>query len=555
MIDLVDAVCDEKPLLLIIEDIQSLDPVSSDVVSEIITRSSQNSLCLLVTSRELPLSGSSLAGPIDCLRIHRCLLCPAKTRYVSFSPYAPHRRTLSTSLQSNATSASPKETRCSSVSWQSTGLSGAAATLPQCLLDSLDRRLAALDLRSLHVLQACALLGNNATLDRLERVLEYPKGELLNCLNALDTQSVLLSNGQDIRAKDTHISEAATAKLTATGAQYLHRRVAIVLESDLDSTSANAMLWDCVDHYERAGDIDRALALVDKCADYALSTGSPQAAVRMWDRASTIRTAQGRLISKIKSRLIASLRTASLWTRVLRTAAADTAHATDETLPRVHDHAELAVLEARWQTCNATAPLLQQALNCLQDGSASPAHRAEAGVWALILSHNLPHPARAQEVIAGVKALPMRHTHARNQIVADLVYNTAFGDLSSAASAAIGLAKVCRESNRLPSLCRGLRQAATPFLYLGEFARARELLLEALAAAECMCSTSEAAKTIPLVARSYFEEGNIAAAKEWHARSLDHVATTPEQVLTILDAHWLGANRDTGGPPRRARAC
>ena len=302
------------------------------------------------------------------------------------------------------------------------------------------------------------------------------------------------------------------------------------------------MFWDCANHYQHAGEIDRAVALVSRRADYALQTGALQEAVNMWDRASSIHSPQGGLVSVVKGRLIASLRAASMWTRILRTAAASEMSPQSGTAaPHVHDDAELAVLEAQWQTCQATTPLLQQALACLRDSTASPAHRAEAGVWALIFSHNLPYSDLAQTVIATVRALPMRHTHLRDQIVADLVYNTAFGDLASGAAAGMRLSELSRQSQSLPDLCRGLRQAAIPLLYLGEFATARELLLEALAAAECMGSAWAITTTTTLIARSYFEEGNYTAAKDWHARSVDQIAAAPGQSRTPLDVPFVGA--------------
>ena len=135
----------------------------------------------------------------------------------------------------------------------------------------------------------------------------------------------------------------------------------------------------------------------------------------------------------------------------------------------------------------------------------------------------------------------MRRTHLRDQIVADLIYNTAFGDLASGASAGVRLTELSRESQSLPELCRGLRQAAIPLLYLGEFATARALLLEALAAAECMSSEWATTTTTTLIARSYFEEGNYAAAKDWHARTVDQIAAAPGQSRTPLDVPFVGA--------------
>ncbi len=542
LMDLVDAVCDEKPLLLVIEDVLSLDPASADVIRAILTRISRTRLCLVITARALPPGGSSLAVSWDGLRIHQLLPLAAEeaarlfVAFCSGSSRVPDPASIQRCV--SVAEGNPLAIRELAEHWAG---GGAPTSLPESIRESLDQRLAILDSRSLRVLQACALLGANATLDRLERILDYPKGDLLDCLDALDGHSVLLSDGEYIRTKHALLSEAASAKLSTTGARYLHRRIAVVLESDLDRERGGPMLWECADHYERAGEVDRALELVARFADYAVQAGSLQEAVQIWDRASTITGSQGRMKPIVQGRLIASLRAAGLWTRVLMAAREDAPEASDENAPHVHDDAELAVIEAQWQTCHATTPLLRHAMRCLQDASASPEHRAEAGVWALIFSHNLPHPASAREAIATIRALPMRHTHLRNQIVADLVYNTAFGDLKSGALAGMRLVRTCRESNHLPLVCRGLRQAAIPFLYLGEFATARDLLLEALAAAESMCLTATAAATTVLLARSYLEEGDIAAAKDWHARSVDYIAAAPEQVRPILDVPFVGA--------------
>ena len=71
IMDLVDAVCDEKPLLLVVEDTLSLDPASADVIREILTRISRTRLCLVLTARALPPDGSSLAVSCDGFRIHQ----------------------------------------------------------------------------------------------------------------------------------------------------------------------------------------------------------------------------------------------------------------------------------------------------------------------------------------------------------------------------------------------------------------------------------------------------------------------------------------------------
>ena len=176
-----------------------------------------------MTSRDLPTLGSSLAGPIHGLRTHRLLPLSAEESARLFFALcsASPRATASTCSQLDISLAegNPLFIRELAQQWANGGLGTGP---PRAILDNVEERLSKLDLRSLHVLQACALLGNNATIGRVERVLNYPTCELLDSMEALDAQSILVSDGQRVASKHALLSEASVAKLSTTGSRYLH---------------------------------------------------------------------------------------------------------------------------------------------------------------------------------------------------------------------------------------------------------------------------------------------------------------------------------------------
>jgi tetratricopeptide (TPR) repeat protein len=537
ILDLIDAICEETTLLLVIDDVQWIDSHSAELLRGLIERSSHRRLMVLLTARNLPPPDTGLSGLLQGLQIHHLQpLSQSESVRLFGTLTAASDRVLSAEVAAHYAAlaeGNPYFLRELAAHWVLTGLTRPP---PETIIAALDERLCRLSATSLRVLQACALLGKNSTLDRLERILDIRHIDLLDCLDALDSESVLACDAGRVLPKHELLSQAAVAKLSVNATRFLHARIGKVLKTDLATDAGGSLLWDTAEHFTLAGDVDAAVRLMMRCADHALKLGSLKEAIEIWERAHNLHTSNEVLGARVRRGLVLSLRRASAWSRILAIGSDGPTTPAGLGAPNnQHDRSELAIFEARWRVRRNTAQLLQDALTCLRCDDAPSAHRAEAAVWALIVSHNVPHAQAANEAYAILRTLPRHEAEDRHRVAADLVYQTAFGDLYAGAQAGQKLVDISRPSRDDPGVPRALRLAAIPLLYLGEFGSARKLLDEALALAERDELTEEAVTAAGIIARSYFECGDLSAAKEWMARSEDLSGLAPETVHVECD--------------------
>jgi hypothetical protein len=273
---------------------------------------------------------------------------------------------------------------------------------------------------------------------------------------------------------------------------------------------------------------------------------------------------------QLRNDLILALRAAGLWTRIVElnracesaaTAGrtdtnadtnADTSvdarahtptHATTHatTYARTHDDVELAGLEARWEVDRTIPPILERALVCLRAEHAAPGHRMRAGIWALILAHNIPDADVAEDVYRTLGDITSgTRVSDIDRLTADLIYQTAFGDLRRGADAGARLVATTRASGDLASLSRVLRLASVPLLYLGRFADVRGLLCEGLEMLERRRLRWGTYITTAGFVRSYFEEGDLESANHWYHR-LRRLSDASDDLASSCPAHLLGA--------------
>ncbi len=412
--------------------------------------------------------------------------------------------------------------------WEVTGVTKSP---PQSILAALDTRLSKLSPKSLRVLQVCALLGKNSTLDRLERVLDLRRLDLLDALEALDTQSVLQCDGESVYTKHDLLSEAALAKLSPTATQLLHGQIGQVLESDLTPRHYASLLWDSAEHLRAAGKVSAAARLMARCADHALQLGFANEAIAIWERARELSPLNAEQQQQIYSGLIVSLGQTAMWHKMLRVAS-DTAapKASDRPIEHTHDDAELALFEAEWQTAWAARRIhCHGYCACARDIEApTPIHRARASVVALTIAHNLPAAPVAKEAHEIVESLAGRGDElVGQQLAADLIYHTAFGSLQKGIDAGRSLMDLTKHGKSFTRFLWALRAAAMPLLYSGDFSGARRLLAEARGLAIECCLFDAAMSATEMIAKSYFQEGNCEAAKDW-AAAYREISAPPE---------------------------
>jgi hypothetical protein len=416
------------------------------------------------------------------------------------------------------------------------------APLPSSLTAAIQERLASLAPPAMRVLQVCALLGKNSTFARVDQILAYPQFEIIDCLQALDEQGLLLVSDNHLSVKHELLSDTAVGRLAPAAKRFLHRRIGIILEQDIEHDTAldqSAILWDCARHLQEAGERAKALILLRRCARQSLDLGSPRHAVEILDHALAFCDSDADR-SQLRAELILALRAAGLWTRIVDLNRGRSV-AGPETGAVAHDDVELASLEAQWEVDRTIPAILERALACLHAEGALPGHRVRAGIWALILAHNVPDAHLAQDVYRTLGALTSgTQIPETDRATADLIFQTGFGDLCDGADAGARLVSATRASGDVASLSRVLRLASVPLLYLGRFAEVRALLCEGLALLERGRLRWGTFITTAGFVRSYFEEGDLESAKRWYQR-LRQWFEPSDDLARSCPAHILGA--------------
>ncbi len=538
VLDLVDAVCEETTLLLVVEDAHWIDSYSAELIRELVRRSPQRRLMVLLAARNRPRIDSPLSAPAPGLFVQELLpLSQFDSAELFVAVAATGSRAVSSELVDRCTrlaEGNPYFLRelaahCASGS--------PMQSPPDSIVAALEGRLSRLPPESLRVLQVCALLGKHSTLDRLERVLDIRRVALVDALEALDTEAVLTCDGEAVLAKHDLLSEAAIAKLSVSAARFIHLQIGKILEADLSLDNYASLVWDIAEHFRQAGNVASAVRLMARCADHALRLGSAREAIAIWDQARQLSPLDRELQSRVDVGFVLCLRQVREWHKVLCVASASALQTSDtQSGNHVHDDLELAILEAKWFASFQAEHLLPQLLSCVRSVKASPHHKVEAGVLALMVAHNLADVGSAEFAYQAITDLTARSDSLlQQQATAAIIYHTAFGDLATGANAGRQLVEAVKSRGDIPATVTALRLAAVPLVYGGGFSNARQLLTEAVSLANEAGLVPATKYATEMIVRSYFEEGDYQTAKDWLELSSELLASTSSQCDALSD--------------------
>ena len=262
---------------------------------------------------------------------------------------------------------------------------------PPSVTAIIDERLARLSNEALLVLQACAVLDVNATIERVEGVLEYQSHVLLSAVQELSVAGMLRAeaqtspdSGEPLTVGHDLISTAALDRLARAPLAFLHRRAGTVLEREtLGDGARTAILWACAFHWQHAGDRERAFRAACSCAEHLLDVGLPSDAAQAFERVlDYCVTDEQRLL--VLSRLAISLQMSGQWEEskgvLLKSRELQRKITPGE---NTHDDVELALFEARWRAGLEYSSLLKELKACAESNDASVTHRVMCGLLGL----------------------------------------------------------------------------------------------------------------------------------------------------------------------------
>jgi tetratricopeptide (TPR) repeat protein len=537
--DIIDAVAEEVTTLIVIEDCHWMDAASAEVLRQLLGKLKRQRALFVLTTRpsEQLLNDSPFAD------VRRLVLAPLNVES-------------STLLLRGIAAVRGKQIADSHIEWCVRVAEGNPYFLfelathwietgdqhgvPASLSSVLQQRLARLSANALQVLQACCILENDSTLDIVEAVLDLPAHELLNGINELALAGMLGSTSSQTvtsshnRLESRHdlLSERVLMQLAPQARSYLHRRAAIVLERRIAHTADASTLWACAKHWQLAGDSSQALRLTESCARHLLEAELPSEAAEAFGRAFGYSSTDSERLRILEGQSLAAYQSSD-WTKLM--ALVPKAKALRQRLipgATRHDELELMHRRAEWQTMT-WENILADSLQCLNAEDASVVHRLEAGVMALMLLTMRGDGTLGRQVYERMKLLGAQTAPTRSDLVlqGEMIFNTWWGSIDDAATAATNLVSEQRKHRNTGSLLRSLCNAAITHRVAGNFEQAVRLLNEALLIAETHGIQLFKAQALPMLGHMAIERGNIPEAHQWLKEMGKIPIANPDKVI------------------------
>jgi hypothetical protein len=246
---------------------------------------------------------------------------------------------------------------------------GERFSIPPRLTAIVDQRIQALSPGARDVLETIVALGRNANTRRLAAVLEGDGAILIRHIREL-ARARLISGESRLEPAHWLIAEAVQRNAHPAALRLLYRRIAIVLENELESTENSGVLWECAQAWLAADDAERAATMLSAYAQHALSIGRSREAADLYFHAASITTdgraetfaEQSVLAAMAPSDPSAALRAEPLLLR--------------RRSQHMHDDVELALIRARvLSDQNLVGGCIGPLIECVEAVEASTDHR------------------------------------------------------------------------------------------------------------------------------------------------------------------------------------
>jgi DNA-binding SARP family transcriptional activator/tetratricopeptide (TPR) repeat protein len=522
IVELVAAVAHEVRLLLVIDDFDHSDKWSADIVADLIAASRSQPLVILVSARSATGSVAKLIAANRGLRLHNLKpLSRSDSRTLIQSLTSASHGGVSSDLQDlyvEMSEGNPLSIHELAHYWENCGH---LAPIPPSIEETLQRRVSDLDGRASNLLQAIVLLGQNATTDRLVRLLGMSRSEVLSELEILERARIVRWESGALSCTHNRLAELVRVRLSSTASISLHGRIANLLRSELEPPHNSRILWDCAYHYYSAGSQLEGIDLLSRCSDRLLKVGLPHEAVSVWEQALNMcRTDEERVVTQEK--LITALRALGDLSRISNAAAEvlRLRRALQLQSPVWADW-QIDVLEAKMYALENVEPILVEASACLVDESTAPDTRVRAGICAMICACNLQDPGRLTRIhdllLSLATTIPFQET---DRLIVELIYHTELGNLEEGAAAGRDLVALARRTGSPSFLAQSLRRHARALRLLGNFGDALAALNEAMQLAQWMGSRSYVLRARSHIALALIEQGDLRAARDLLSRGM-----------------------------------
>jgi DNA-binding SARP family transcriptional activator len=527
IVDLLDAVCSESPLLLAVDDAHLLDSASWAVLREVSHRVAHRPLLILLCAR----SAQHPSRPDLPLRLRTFPLArlseeDSRTLLLAL---APERVADAARLAFDLRTSGGNPFLIHALTRFSRRSGGSAAPPPDvtALAASSYYALQA-DARTL--LESVLYLRELASLPRLRIVSQLDEAVFLRSLRSLEEEGLIRLADGGLECSHDLIADALRVLTPQTVAAVLNARIARQLETEcVDHRMDPTLAWASAQAWLAAGQPIDAARLIRRCAAHASALGEPVEAARMLGRLLDSPLPANEAVS-LTEELIALADAGG--ERILRARAIEARIALLQEDPhhlRMHVRKELSdlkitQLESVVHDAGDLIPLLATLRRALVDPDLGAEQRVRTAATLLISSDLLYDRDLAhftwQTTAPLLNDLSSSHPHS---LRARLIYHAIFGEAEQAKATALCVFTHFPEPTLEPSTARSRSNALFALHVLGcsgEFhphalttfnhMRARKVLTQSIYVAN-------------MIAERFTIEGDIEAAIDWLVQVADDV--------------------------------
>jgi len=302
-VELMDAVLGEAPLALVLDDVHWADPITLLMFARLLESRPSAKLAVILSARRVPTRDDGAA---------QRLLGAAQARVGPMTDEEMREFARAVGLGADADFEDVTR-RLSAVSGGNPLFLGhlvhqhqthrTPERVPTDLATLIDEQVRGLSREALRVLQACALLGQHATLPRVERVLGVAAPQLVSPFGELDDMLALPSEpGQPLTPHDLW-TERVRHGMTAGVFRSLAVSAARVLEADAQEDSGIEIYWDAARLYQESGEKRLAYNVMMRCAEYLSRSGATLESCRAFGTAADVAESAGALYTALSGQL------------------------------------------------------------------------------------------------------------------------------------------------------------------------------------------------------------------------------------------------------------
>jgi DNA-binding SARP family transcriptional activator len=525
ILDLLDSVSSERPLLICIDDSENLDSASRSHLATLPQLAPALPVYFVIAGTHSASMGAFSGrlvqlGPLTVTHSHELAetLC-------TLGGYALTSPSLEWSIGAAAGNPGHLELLLRHVSTLAD-----TPSAPPSLISLLTERLQSLSASARHALQACAVYGTECRPEHISALTGLEGYELLVILEKLVLHGVAIDSETGLSCRSSLIAELVSRSTTPAVRCLLHRRAAEFLERLADTEPmSQALAWRIADHWHAAGSRVRSLHWRQVCWQQLLSIGQPIAAadsIRLQLASSTSAAERAGLLDILAQ----SLRQASDARGQLSVLAErnSLSAAVGDGIPtRLALTADIA--EARYSLFDDTTQLLPDLRALLGASDLDEERRLRIGKVLMVTADNMLSETLAREALTAVPQSPCSTHSLLLSLQIRVIYHAVFGDHATASGLADSLIAVASKLALSQAQVASYLTAALA-LRLVDTRSCDLALLEPLYHRSLDASMFGAAIRIAgRLGSMLHEDGDLEGAQIWCARTTQLLATSGAQ--------------------------